>query len=263
MSRQIINVTDITEYLFCPRKVYLKLVKKVRFPPNKQMINGMLRHKVFDLLNKNEAALVSSIKENLQESEIKEMYETLLNKIINEILFMQENLVKTFEIDRKEFAENMNKEMKKEIQLRVEAIKHTIDSGFLGKELWRNLSPKYLTEFSLESLALGLRGRIDRVKFSQEITPFEIKTRKGKGIFESDKIQLAAYSLLLEEEFGRKIEKGIVEMLDKTEEVQIDEELKKRVQEIAEEIRNMEEGKFPSNFNKCKECRIKKECLEY
>ncbi|MFH1500522.1 MAG: hypothetical protein ABIE22_01095 [archaeon] len=67
MEKQIINVTDISEYLFCPMKVYLRLVKKIRFPPNKPMISGQLKHKVFDLFNKNDPAIVSSINSSLSE----------------------------------------------------------------------------------------------------------------------------------------------------------------------------------------------------
>ena len=258
---EIINVTDIVEYLYCPRKIFLRKVKKLKFPPNKKMILGFLRHKVFDIFNKNEAALVSSIIENINEEQIKEKYQILLSETIEKILTLHQNLASSFRIDENEFSSSINKTMFPEIRLRVKAVRKALDSGFLGKELWHNLKPKYLTEFQIESPELGLRGRIDRIKFEQGPVPYEIKTRKD--IFESDKIQLAAYSLLLENEFKSKIEKGIIEFLGREEEIFLTEELKNRVFEIAEKIRNMtqQEATMPSNFNKCKKCQYKNQCI--
>lgn len=258
--KQIINVTDITEYLYCPRKVYLKLVKGIRQPPNKPMILGMLRHKIFDLFNKNESTLVAGIKTKINAGEIKKLYDNLLHQIVNEVSSFNSNLMFKFDIQKPEFSNSVKETTNPEINLRVNAILSGINSGFLGKELWRNLKPKYLTEFKLESPELGLRGRIDRIMFSDKILPFEIKTREK--VYESDKIQLAAYALLLEKEFGKKIDSGVIEFRGNQQPVQLDEELKAQVIELADEIRNMKEGKMPSNFSKCKQCQLREECTE-
>ena len=151
--------------------------------------------------------------------------------------------------------------MEKEIELRIESIKQALNEGFLGKELWRNLTPKYLTEFEITSENLGLKGRINRIRFQDGILPYEIKTRPE--VYESDEIQLAAYSLLLEEEFGKKINKGIVEAEKQKQEIEITDELRDKVLRLADEIRNLnKEPEFQSNFNKCKSCRIRKQCFE-
>jgi CRISPR-associated protein Cas4 len=224
------------------------------------MILGMLRHKVFDIFNKNEQILVSSIKENLSEQEIHNLYEALLAGIAQETISLNSQLIYKFNIDAKDFLKSLHETTTPEIKLRVESIKKTLNQGFLGKELWRNLSPKYLTEFKIESLELGLRGRVDRIKFSEEIVPYETKSRKQ--IYESDKIQLAGYALLLEKEFNKKIEKGVIEIMGNTEEVILNEELKSKVLEIAEQIRNLKEenASMPSNFKKCQKCSLKDEC---
>ncbi|MBM3233529.1 CRISPR-associated protein Cas4 [Candidatus Pacearchaeota archaeon] len=259
---KIINITDITEYLYCPRKVYLKLVKGIKAPPSQRMINGMLRHKVFDIFNKNEKALVSSIKEKMSSSEIKKLYDNLISNITQETILLNKNLITKFNIDNKEFSISIKKTTEPEINLRISAITNTINSGFFGAELWRNLKPKYLTEYKIESFELGLRGRIDRIKFEDGILPIERKSREK--IFESDKIQLAGYALLLEKEFSRKVEKGIIEIMGKEEQVEITEELKSRVLEIAEKIRNLvEQNAFtPSSFQKCENCEFKQDCDE-
>ena len=261
MTKQIVNVTDITAYLYCPRKVYLKLVKKIKEPPNKKMISGFLKHKIFDIFNKNESAIVSSISNNLEKEEIKKIYLINLTKITQEVLITYSNMASSFSINSQELTKDVLKFMEREINLRVESIKKTLDLGFLGKELWRNLQPKYLTEFEIISQELGLKGRVDRIKFEQEILPYELKTRQE--IYEGDKLQLTAYSLLLEQEFGKKIEKGIIESSNSEKEIEITEELKSKVFEVAEKIRNMIlEPPFHSNFNKCRECKLRKECFE-
>jgi len=258
--KQIISITDITAYLYCPRKVYLKLVKKIKEPPTKQMISGFLKHKIFDIFNKNEQVMVSSILNNLEEKEIKILYNQHLTSITYEVLNNYQNMVKSFSINSQELIKDVLKFMEREINLRAESIKKTLDLGFKGKELWRNLKPKYLTEFEIISEGLGLKGRIDRIKFDSEILPYEIKTREE--VYQSDKLQLAAYSLLLQEEFKREINKGIIETSSLLQEINIDENLKSQVLEIAEKIRNLKQGDFQSNFNKCKSCRLRKECFE-
>jgi len=261
--KEIINVTEITDYLYCPRKIFLKRIKKIKEPPTKAMILGFLKHKVFDIFNKNESIIVSSIKENLSKEQILVLYNNYLKAIIREISRSYESLLKSFKIETLTLENQTFDFLRKDLLIRTESVKNSLLKGYLGKELWRNLKPKYLTEFQITSYRLGLKGRIDRIKIEDKILPYEIKTRTD--IYEQDKIQLAAYSLLLEEEFGRKIEKGKIETNEREKEVLITDELKNKVLEIADKIRNMKNVKnvpFPSNFNKCKSCRLRKECFE-
>ncbi len=260
MSKEIINVTEIAEYLYCPRKIFLKRVKKIKEPPTKAMILGFLKHKVFDIFNKNESMIVSNIKENITKEQILISYRNYLNEIIREISRNYENLFKIFKIELLTLETQTLGFLKKDLLIRADSIKNALNLGFKGKELWRNLKPKYLTEFQIISERLRLKGRVDRIMVSDKILPYEIKTRSE--IYESDKIQLAAYSLLLEEEFGKKIEWGIIETKRKEEEIFITKELKNKVLEIADKIRNMKNAPFPSNFNKCKSCRLRGECFE-
>lgn len=260
MSKQLINITDITEFLYCPRKVYLRIVKNLRSPPNERMILGMLRHKVFDIFNKNEQALVTGIKEKLKDSEIKKLYALMMAGIIKEIFILNSNLAGKFGITELEFSNSIKQTLEPEIGLRVLAVQESLEKGFLGKELWQELKPKYLTEYKIVSEEMGLQGRVDRVKFDSEIIPVEIKTREK--VYESDKLQLAGYSLLLEKEFGRSVNQGIVEFLGKQEKIDLTPELKNKVMEIAEKIRALSEenASFPSNFEKCRNCWFNEEC---
>ena len=261
MPKKLISVTDITEYLYCPRKVYLRLVKNIKQQPTRQMILGFLRHKVIEIFNKNESALVSSIDIPLEEKTIKQLYEKLLSNITKATLNLNTNLVDKFKIDSVNFSDSIKQTLSPEISLRVPVIAKTLNQNFFGKELWDKLSPKYISELKIESPSLGLKGRIDRIKINSKITPYEIKSREQS--YDSDKIQLAAYALLLEEKFKTKIDSGTLELLGKTEEVILDKEIKERVLELAEEIRNLSENPPPpmlSNFNKCKSCTLRVDC---
>ena len=257
---KLINITDITGYLYCPRKIYLKLVKGIREKPNKKMILGMIKHRIFDAFNKSEEAIVSSIKEKIKEKEIIEIYEENLKKIIEETMNSYSALAGKFEIKKEDVEEKVGEKIKKEIILRVNAVKKFIDAGFLGKQLWENLKPKYLTEFEILSDEIGLKGRVDRIQIGNEIIPYELKSREN--IYDSDKLQLAAYALLLEKEFGKKIEMGIVEAAKNNEEILISEELKNKVLEIADKIRNMQDAEITSNFAKCQNCGLREECFQ-
>ncbi len=260
--KEIINVTDIIEYLYCPRKLWLRKVKKIKTPLTKPMVLGFLAHKITDYLNKNERALVSSINSKITEKEINLIYESLIRKISLEIFDKHINLIKSYKINDKEFLENFLKNNNEEVLLRTKAITKTISLGFLGIELWRNLSPKYLTEFKIVSEALGLRGRIDRIELSQAPVPYELKTRTD--VFESDTIQLSAYTLLLEDYFMKKIPYGIIQTTSGKTEIHITDELKNKVLEIAEKIREIlnQEPALQENFKKCKNCQLKDDCLE-
>jgi|WetSurMetagenome_2_1015567.scaffolds.fasta_scaffold125385_2 CRISPR-associated protein Cas4 len=260
--KKLVNITDITAYLYCPRKIYLRIVKGMSYPPNEKMIIGRLRHEVFDIFNKNEEILVSGIKSNLPENEIGKLYETLLDNIIKETLVLNNYLIRKFAINEEDFSKSVKQSAHPEISLRTLAVKNTLNLGFLGQDLWKNLKPKYHTELKLESSELGLKGRIDRVKIEDEILPYEVKTRDK--VYDSDKIQLAGYALLLESRFNKPVNRGIIEFLGKQENIILDEKLKSQVLDIAEKIRNLtEETAFtPSSFSKCNNCEFKKDCDE-
>jgi len=255
---KLINITDITGYLFCPRKVFLKLVKGIKEKPNERMILGMIRHKIFDDFNKNEQTIVESITKPLKTSEIKTIYNNSLTSITNKVLSNYSNMLKAWNIDKNEFNE-VKEKIENETKLKISSILETMNKGFLGKQLWENLKPKFLTEYELISEKFRLKGRIDRLEIGNEIIPYELKSREN--IYDSDKIQLAAYALLLEDFFNKKISFGIIETKSQKQEIIINEEMKKQVLEIADKIRNMKDAEITSNFGKCQNCGLREECF--
>lgn len=226
------------------------------------MFLGKLQHEALDLLNKNEQTIIENIKEKTSKEKIKNLYQDLLRNIALELFRKNETSVKIFNVNFSEFFSRLMEQAEQEIELRAKACIETLEKGFLAGELWKNLFPRYLSEYSLISQKLGLKGRVDRIEFSQEILPYELKTRQE--IFEADKIQLTAYSLLIEEHFNQEIKKGIIETKNTREEIEITEEMRNKVLEIIKKIQELIEKapEITENFKKCQNCAFNRQCLE-
>ncbi len=261
--KKLLNVTDLSAYLFCPRKYYLEKVKGMRQPPNRRMIEGKLRHDILEIFSKNERELVIK----LDEKELKELtqeYLRFFNNLVNHHLEKNKVLVYSFKIVLSEFKDKLIQGMQSDIKLRVETIKKAMQQGFLKETLWENLQPKYASEMVVVSEELGLKGRIDRVMFDEnKIIPFELKTREIQKVYPSDEIQLSAYAMLLEEKFKTKIPTGIIEAGNEKYEIEITDDFKNKVLEVIEKINNISQNiPYPSNFSKCQTCFLKEQCDE-
>ena len=267
-NNKILNVTDISSYLYCPRKFYLKKVKGLKDPPTKPMIEGRIRHEVLEKFSKNEQNLLENFTQPLTKDQIITQFQNLLNNHI-EIIFEKDSiLIKQFSISPRELYQKIQIQMKNDIQLRAQTIENTMKKGFLGKDLFKNLTPKYISEMPLYSETLGLKGRADRVALDREkqtIIPFELKTRPIEKVWPSDEIQLTAYAMLLEEKYQTKIPFGILESGDVKHEVLITEQNKEKIRNIIEQIKKLllnenADPMFPSSFSKCQTCSFKQEC---
>ncbi len=256
----MIPVTHITSYLYCPRKFYLEKIKGLKQPPTKQMVEGRIRHNIREAFSNNEKDfIISFIK--MPES-IEREYQKLLHELIHNSFLSNSQSIKSFSIPLPELKNKILASMKNDIFLRAETIEKSMSQGFFGPELWQNLKPKYISELYLESPALELKGRIDRVMISPNaIVPFELKTREIEKIYESDEIQLTCYAMLLEEKYNQQISLGILEAGSKKYEIPITKENKNKVMQLIEEINQITDNpKFPSNFSKCQSCPWQEQC---
>ena len=176
-------------------------------------------------------------------------------------------IILDFQINKEELVKKILKDFSGDLKLRIVSIKEKLKQGFLKQELWNNLDSLFVSELRLESSLLGLRGRADRVeivKSTNEIIPYEVKNREEK-VYHSDEIQLAAYALLLEEHYKTKVTRAFIESGNNKQEIPITEELRKEVLELIEKIRNMENQAPPamqSNFKKCQSCEFQEECMK-
>ena len=138
-----------------------------------------------------------------------------------------------------------------------------------GEELWQKLTPKILSELRIDSDELKLKGIIDQVHvYGDEYVPFELKTGRtpSDGVWPSHRIQIAAYSLLLQEHFSKPIKEGFVVYLDTKDKRHIAinpymrEEVKQMVDEVIALLESRELPDFCNNENKCRKCGLKETC---
>jgi len=261
----IISITDITGWLYCPRKLYIQKVKNIRQPLTREMQAGKMRHNILEFFSKREKELVTGIDKDLDKIDLVFLYENFIKEIANNVFIENTKAVEGFRIDKEEFMKKLMKNFLEDIKLRVTSIKEKLKEGLFKENLWNSLDTVYISELSLESENLGLRGRVDRVEIQKKenkIIPYELKTRDEK-IYPSDEIQLTAYAMLLEDYYKIKIPRGIVESGSLKKEIPITEENKSQVFKIADEIRNLNKALVPpmlSNFNKCKSCMFNEFC---
>jgi len=264
MNKRILNVSDLSSYIYCPRKFYLEKIKGIKSPPSRAMIEGRIRHEVFEKFGKNEESFVrANNMEHFSEEEIKKLYKNYVNMIISEVIESNKEIIFNFKIEEFELVKKILDSFSKEINLRADSLAKTIRKGFKGDEIWENLSPKYYSELNVLSEEIGLKGRVDRVmEEGNKIIPFELKTRSDEKVYFSDEIQVCAYAMMLEEIYNVSIGSGIVEAGNQRYEVLVDDAKRKKVLEIINEILNLnsENAKYPSNFSKCEKCFFKKIC---
>lgn len=264
-KKELISVTDIVSWLYCPRKLYLTRVMKLREPLNSKMLIGKLKHNIIENFSKKEEQLIKRIDKKYDKVELSIIYSEFIKEIAELVFSINKQSIDAFNLSREEVLKKTIKDFSYDLKIRIENIEKKLSEGFLGEELWKNLDSLYVSELKLESENLGLKGRVDRVEIIKKeniIIPYELKTREDK-IFHSDEIQLTAYAMLLEDLYKTKIEKGFVESGENKKEIEIKEENKDKVLKIADEIRNLKLNLPPlmqSNFNKCKSCSLNEDC---
>lgn len=266
-TKKLISVSDINAWIYCPRKVYLHKVCGLQISQNRNMAIGMLKHKILEEFSNKEERLIEKFDENFDSVDLVFMYEDFIKTLAKMIFVDNLTLIDKFMIDPDDILKKVLRDFAEDIKLRVKVIKDAILKGYKKETLYKNLDSIYLSEIKLESEALGLKGRVDRILISRvdnSVIPFELKSREER-IFLSDELQLTAYAMLLEHQYHQKIPKGIVEVGNNKQEIEISEERRNQVMKIADEIRNIKEGEIPvmqSNFNKCRNCEFREECMK-
>ncbi len=121
-------------------------------------------------------------------------------------------------------------------------------------------------EVELRSDRLGLSGRLDRLVLGESTLPSMIRTGlpPETGVWQSDRLSLAGYALLLEDERGERIEKGLVEYprAGEIREVNIRVVDRRRVLRIRDRIRQIRDGKLPDRPKSapCEGCPFEEKC---
>lgn len=128
-------------------------------------------------------------------------------------------------------------------------------------------------EVELRSDRLGLSGRVDRVvsrgaedgsNHLRIPSILRVDLPPEAGVWRSDRLRLAGYSMLLEEELEARVDRGLVEYLRSGEvrEVEIRPTDRRRVLRIRDRVRSIREGKLPDRPREapCERCPVLESC---
>ncbi len=255
-----VRVTDITDYIFCPRKVYLKRVLGYSEEDNEQKIFGSIIHSLFDKINEKEKEIIFNIKEFVEYEKILNLYNNFLIKLLEESIKEFEEQIKNLNLDKNDIKIRAYNYVIKDIEDRAKNVFNFMkDNDLYGIELWESLEPKIKTELDVTSLKYNIVGRIDRLEiYKKHIIPYEIKS----GFFRREHItQLYAYYLLLKDEFPNyDIRKGILLYAKNNHKIEIEfknsSEIKK-ILDIKDKIIDMIDKKEDPGkkfSEKCKKC---------
>ncbi|MBI2657066.1 CRISPR-associated protein Cas4 [Candidatus Woesearchaeota archaeon] len=265
-----IAVSMLSAYLYCSRKLFLEKVLMIEEPDKESLVMGTIRHEFYENINKKEESIVSSITEMAPLENIQAIYRKEHLAVLRKAIVSSKKRLDDVDIGMLDAYRKSLPFVLEESSARAANIFSFIEANnVFGEELWQKLTPKIISELRVESNELRLKGIVDQIHvYDNGYVPFELKTGKAPndGVWPSHRIQIAAYSLLLQEHFRKPVKEGFVFYLDAGEKRRITinpfmkEEIKKIVDEIIELLEKRDLPDFCSNQNKCAKCGVKQTC---
>ncbi len=266
----MLAVTSLTAYMFCSRKLFLEKVLGYEEIPRALLVKGLIKHKVFEEMNKHEANIVSSFQKGITKEQILDKYNAIYSDVLRRAILNSRKQLRLAKLLPIAAFKQFQPIFRHEAEARAEGISNFIkEKDIYGLELWENLVPKIKSEYKISAEDLGISGKVDQVLvYPDGVIPIEIKSGKSpkEGAWENHKIQLAAYALLLENTFNVSITSGYVKYIDESisRRIEINAFLKDQVKTLIKEVNLLlKSRKLPkkcSNTNKCEKCGLKKIC---
>ena len=265
-----ISVSLLSTYLYCSRKLFLEKVLLLEEPPKESLVMGSIRHETYDNINKKEEEIVALITKKVPLESIQSLYKQKYLQILRKAIANNRERLKSVNLNMLDAYRKSFPFIMEESNARANNIfSFTEANNVFGEELWEKLTPKIVSELRIESEELRLKGIIDQVHvYGNDYVPFELKTGRtpSDGVWPSHRIQIAAYSLLLQEKFSKEVKDGFVVYLDTKEKrhIAINPFLKQEVKQIVDDVISLLESKelpdFCNNENKCRKCGLKETC---
>src|SRR3989338_2704946 len=81
-----IQVSLLSSYLYCSRKLFLEKVLLLEEPPKESLVMGSIRHETYDNINKKEQEIVTSITKKLPFRDICGIYKNEYLKILRKAI---------------------------------------------------------------------------------------------------------------------------------------------------------------------------------
>ena len=246
----LVSATDLSSYLFCPRKLYARKVLKIKESLNQAMVAGSVRHHVHDFIAKEQKRLVQQVQQHSTAEEVKLLFREQYLLHLKGAVEAKENKerIQDIESNPEQVILNMwpslqNMADSDSLRILEFAKKHKLS----GAVLWEELNPKPISEEWLSSKTLGLKGIVDLIeKYPDRSVPVELKTGKApiRGVWAGHRIQLGTYQLLLAEKLQEPVTEGYVRYLDYQQDrpVMLNPLLKQEVFKIRDKVVSLLEG---------------------
>jgi CRISPR-associated protein Cas4 len=265
----LISVSMLTAYDYCKRKLFLEKVLGIKEEPKEETTKGKIRHKVFEEIARIEPEIILSITKSDYLDDIKRKYSNAAARILRETILYHTYTLKSLDIKPLELYKELWPLFEDEIATRATGVWNLIQKYLIyGYELIQKL-PRAEPEYKIISTKLNLIGVIDRIEFIDN-SPVPIELKSGKmpieGVWPGHKIQLAAYSLLIEEKYEKVVKEGYVFYLDSNEKrrVVFNPFMKSEVIDLISKVNELLEQKtapeLAQNTNKCVSCRLRQIC---
>lgn len=232
IEKRILSPTAINTYLSCPRKFYLRYIKKLKTRPSIHLIRGQIVHKTIERFYQNHPGF-------LYETALKEIRKELVS-IFDDLWGKAENSIENLGLSREQ----------------VEFYYDESRLMLLNFSHWfykNNLPAPEASEARIFSRNLGLMGIIDAVlRMGEDIILVDYKTSKNARITDDMQRQAALYALLYEDRYGKIPESLWIHFLklpDDPQPIHIDDELlyygKILIESVREKTTSQDEKDYP------------------
>lgn len=234
-NKNLIQVSDITLYLRCPRQVYFANRGYKLIP---EITSSYLEHIFLKELALSYPKAIES----------KDLY----LELNHEFERISEEIPIIYRIELSGISETLFDEVKSKIRNDLPLICDRISKSVqeIGKEqLLKQITPWEL-EYSMYSKKFGITGSPDKlIKISNEIIPAIIKTgnKPDTGVWKKDRLQLTSYAILIEEEFDVMVSRAFVEYsyFGDFRETNIKRQDRRKILQIRNKIYKIKEGVMP------------------
>ena len=271
-----VKVSDLTRYLMCPRLVYFG-AKEHHEGKAKGKERGFIESILLKELAFNLHKFYGERKEEDSEPEPESESETKTEeerakRIIEDIVDGVERIYKEelkgvekdyFEEVKEDFIRNLSMSTNMENDEWLEKVR-TENELFELENAYG-----YEREHAMFSEKLSMSGSVDKlIRTEEEVIPCMIKTGKCPeySVWKSDRVQLAAYAMLIEEELGFEttVKRGFVEYIRNAEfrETQIRRRDRALALQILKRVKRIKGGVFPDKGGNapCDKCVFAERC---
>lgn len=268
----MISVSSISEYVYCPAKMYLKYTQD-NWAQTQEMTAGKISQEIRRGYEEITKRNMWNIKENV---EIEDVFDILFDEVPQFIENISNKYSKMDIIEPeilKDLGTTLNEDLKLESQFMALKIKNILNNTKKrGMEIAEMFYPQALLEFGLKNEEMNLSGKVGKIEIINGIYyPIETKTSipPGSGVWLADALQIAAYAVLIDYELNKEVLVGFVNYtkIGERRPVVINSILHNKLFQVLDSINLMFEKQEMPEFkifkNKCEKCEYMEICEYY